>query len=84
MSGTRVRYSVGGASVGLDVGELRWVQMHRGMDREDYADIRHEHGVFQMTAAQLAVLVRKGQEALATLPNGWQLDGTHDHVGGEQ
>jgi hypothetical protein len=54
------------------------------MDREDYADIRHEHGVFQMTAAQLAVLVRKGQEALATLPNGWQLDGTHDHVGGEQ
>jgi len=67
MTGTSVRYSGDHANVGLNLGGLRWVTTHRGMDHTDYADIRYEHGLAQMTAADLGVLVRRGQEALAAL-----------------
>lgn len=70
MSGTRVRYSVGGASVGLDFGDIRFITEHTGMDKISYVDVRFEHGLLQMTSDDLGVLVRQGQQALATLPLG--------------
>ena len=72
MSGVRVRYSVGDVHVGLSFGDVQFITTHKGMDGVEYADVRCQHGLFQMTSDSLAVLVRRAQEALVggkPLPN---------------
>lgn len=64
---TRVKYSGDHAHVGLSLGGLRWITEHTGMDKVSYCDVRYDHGLLQMTSADLGVLVRQGQEVLAAL-----------------
>jgi hypothetical protein len=70
MSGLRVRYSIGAAHVGLDLGALKFISEHTGADRVSYVDCRFEHGLLQMTSAALGTLVRQGTAALTKLPGG--------------
>lgn len=65
---TRIRYSGGDAYIGVGLGDLQHVTEHTGQDHVSYIDIRYQHAVLLMTAADLGVLVRRGQETLAALP----------------
>lgn len=68
MTGLHVKYSVAGAYVGLELGGLRFITEHTGFDHISTMDVRFDHGLLQMTTEALGLLVRQGQEILASLP----------------
>ena len=73
MSGVRVKFSEGHAHVGLNFGQLRFITEHTGFDKVSYSDVRFEHGLLQMPTDVLAMLVRQGQETLASLSRNGQI-----------
>jgi hypothetical protein len=63
-----VRYAVGDVYIGLQFGGLQHITEHSGFDHVSSVDVRFQHGLLQMSSAELDVLVRQGQKLLATLP----------------
>jgi len=65
MNNVQVVSNVLYSMVSLDLGAVKCVVGHTGIDDQRYLDVQLEHGRLSMTADTMRELVRRGQEALA-------------------
>lgn len=64
MNGALLRHAGSQVSIGLDLGQLRAVTPHTGIDRDPLVDITFQHGQISMSSAMLRELSTRGTEAL--------------------
>lgn len=66
MTGVSIHHCAQHSTISADIGPLRRVTLHRGVDHVSYADIFCSYGRLSMDADTLRDIVRQGTEALAT------------------
>lgn len=64
MNGALFHYSGSHCDVGIDLGGLRFITPHCGMDNSLAVDLGFEHGTIAMSSATLTDLMMRGTEAL--------------------
>lgn len=64
MNGALLHYAGEYCSVTTDLGGLRYVSPHTGMDRDPSVDVVFAHGSIAMSSATLRELMSRGGEAL--------------------
>ena len=81
MSGVQLHHTEAYSTISVDLGGIRGVAMHLGLDHTRYADLVFAHGTLSMAADDLSEICRRGHEALISRHGQPDCSGIATHLG---